>query len=166
MPDQPQTKDQQDQSQNIAAYGTTRAQEKEAIAPAPQAPNRDDNEKPQSLPKPKIERWQDIELKDRLMILATIGIVLIAGITGWILSRQANLMEGQLDEMKGTGEQTERLITLNSGQLTQVGRQVETTKNLVEQMKRSANAATRSARAAEASAKISEQALRGYLSVE
>lgn len=108
MPEMPEA--QNHQVQSATAIGTARAHEKQAVAPAPQTRNRDDDKKPQSLPKPKSERWRDIELKDRLMILSTIGILLIAGFTGWIFVRQANLMQGQLDEMKGGGEQTDKII--------------------------------------------------------
>ena len=41
-----------------------------------------------------------IELKDRLMIIATLGLLAVAGITGIVFARQATLMEDQLKEMQ------------------------------------------------------------------
>lgn len=58
-----------------------------------------------------------IKLEDKLVIYFTAGIFLTAAVTALIFIRQANVMEGQLEEMKGAGNQTERLVILNMGQL-------------------------------------------------
>lgn len=69
------------------------------------------------------ERFVDIPLKDRLIVYLTAGIVAMAAATACVVLRQVNVMEGQLDEMRSSGQQTERLLILNSGQLVTSGRQ-------------------------------------------
>lgn len=64
-----------------------------------------------------MKKFSELELDARLMIWLTAGIVGVAVVTAFILIRQANVMQGQLDEMKGAGEQTDRLIILNAGQM-------------------------------------------------
>src|SRR5690242_17805235 len=64
-----------------------------------------------------MKKFTELELDARLMIWLTLGILLVAAATAFVLIRQANVMQGQLDEMKGAGEQTDRLIILNTGQL-------------------------------------------------
>jgi hypothetical protein len=67
--------------------------------------------------KDDMARFSDIRLEDRLSFYVTCGIFVMAAVTAFILIRQANLMEGQLEEMKGGGSQTDRLIILNTGQM-------------------------------------------------
>jgi hypothetical protein len=88
--------------------------------------------------KPK-EKWSELDLQDRLIVLLTAGIFLLTGLTAYIFLRQANIMQSQLDEMRGSGEQTERLIILNQGQLIQTGRAVEKIGEEVSQLSRSAD---------------------------
>jgi hypothetical protein len=94
------------------------------------------------------QRWGEIELKDRLMIEVTVGVLLVAGFTGWIFVRQANLMQDQLDEMRGGGQQTERLLSLTTGQLatsarlaTQAAVQAMATNSLAKQARREVSTA-------------------------
>src|SRR5258708_37372502 len=88
-----------------------------------------------------VKRFRDMGLNDRLMVEVTIGILLIAGVTGWIFLQQASIMQGQLDEMKSSSQQTDRLIILQTGQLTQVAKQAKETNNLARETRRSANIA-------------------------
>jgi hypothetical protein len=74
------------------------------------------------------------------MILLTSGIVVIGGLTAYIFLGQADIMQGQLEEMRGAGQQTERLIILNTGQLTQTERQVTKLGDQVTQFSRVATA--------------------------
>src|ERR1700676_3757239 len=90
--------------------------------------------------------WSDLELHDKAIIWLTFGILLIAGVTGGILVRQANIMESQLDEMRGSGQQTDSMIILNTGQLTNAAR--------------SAKAAQDQAEAAQASVKAIQRQMR------
>jgi hypothetical protein len=88
--------------------------------------------------KPK-EKWLELDLQDRLMVLLTTGVLVVAALTAYIFLKQADIMQGQLEEMKGSGEQTERLIILNQGQLVQTSRQVGKLGEQVAQLQRSAN---------------------------
>lgn len=65
-----------------------------------------------------MKKFGELELDVRLMIWLTGGIFVMAAVTAFILIRQANVMQGQLDEMKSGGDQTDRVIMLNMGQLT------------------------------------------------
>jgi len=65
----------------------------------------------------KQEHSHDIPLKDRLLIEATLGAVLIAGMTCWILQKQAGVMADTLSEIRGGSQQTERLLRLYRGQV-------------------------------------------------
>lgn len=65
-----------------------------------------------------MKKFADLELDARLMIWLTAGIFAMAAVTAFILIKQANVMQGQLDEMKSGGDQTDRVIVLNMGQLT------------------------------------------------
>jgi len=51
------------------------------------------------------------------MVLVTIGILAVTSYTAKVFLHQADIMEGQLEEMRGAGQQTERLIILNTGQM-------------------------------------------------
>jgi hypothetical protein len=89
------------------------------------APN---NTKITSCSQHKPEKWSDIPLKDRLLIWLTGGIVAVAAITAFVLIRQSNIMQGQLDEMQGSGQQTERMAILAQGQMVNAAREAENTK--------------------------------------
>jgi hypothetical protein len=88
------------------------------------------------------DKWSHIAFKDRLMILLTAGILLMAAVTAYIFLKQANVMQGQLDEMQGGSNQTEQLIILNKGQLTIAARNAANTHDLaVEASRQSTNLA-------------------------
>jgi hypothetical protein len=72
-------------------------------------------------------KFSDVRLEDRLIILLTAGIFCLAAVTAFILVRQANVMEGQLEEMKAAGGQTERLVILNVGQMANATKTVVAT---------------------------------------
>jgi hypothetical protein len=80
----------------------------------------------------------------------------IVGIFQW------NAMSGQLNEMRGSGNQTERLVILNQGQLIQNAKladaaktQAEKSETISDNVKRAADQMERSANQAEVAAKQS-----------
>ncbi len=100
-------------------------------------------DEPPDNPKPK-EKWSELALQDRLIVLLTAGIFLLTGVTAYIFLRQADIFQGQLAEMQSAGGQTERLIMLGQGQLTQNHRQVDKLSEQVTQFSRAAAAAEQS----------------------
>jgi hypothetical protein len=72
-------------------------------------------------------KFSDIRLEDRLTFYVTCGIFSVAVVTAIILIKQANVMEGQLEEMKAAGGQTERLVILNTSQMANAAKTAEAT---------------------------------------
>jgi hypothetical protein len=103
---------------------------------------------PNTEPAPKQQTWADLGLEARAMILLTFGILLVAGLTAYVFLQQARLMEGQLEEMRSGGGQTERLIILSQGQLTQASHQVQELGRQVGQLTRGADETAKVADAA------------------
>jgi hypothetical protein len=63
-----------------------------------------------------------IPLKDRLMIWATFLFLLTGIVTAWVFIRQLGVMQDTLIEIKGGGEQTERLVITGLGQMAVANR--------------------------------------------
>lgn len=118
---------------------------------------------PKQTKKTQIEQLEDqIKRAERWMIgltgaIAFFGLCqVIVGIFQW------NAMSGQLNEMRGSGNQTERLVILNQGQLIQNAKladaaktQAEKSETISDNVKRAADQMERSANQAEVAAKQS-----------
>lgn len=72
------------------------------------------------------------------MIYLTAAIFLAAAATFGVFLHQANLMQDTLTEMQGAGQQTERLIILNTAQLLALSRSAENMKTLAAAAQQSA----------------------------
>ena len=84
----------------------------------------------------KKEHFRDIPLKDRLLVEITIGAILIAGVTAWILQRQAGVMSDTLAEIRGSGRQAERSLRLQRGQVIQAAKQAKAATDSVSEIQR------------------------------
>jgi hypothetical protein len=85
----------------------------------------------------KPNKWSQIELKDRLVIELTAGIFVVAALTAYLFLRQANIMQGQLEEMRDSGQQVDRQIILSQGQMILAGHQTADTDILADSSKKS-----------------------------
>lgn len=83
----------------------------------------------------KKQRFGDIPLKDRLIFWVTFGAFLAAGITAYILEKQARIMTDTLQEIRGSGRQTERALILQRGQTIQAVRQANAAQDSVKAIK-------------------------------
>jgi hypothetical protein len=106
------------------------------------------------------QKWHELDLQDRLIVLLTAGIFLVAALTAYIFLRQADLMEGQLEEMKGAGNQTERLIMLSQGQLIAAAKFAGSAHVIADTMQSTEQDLQRMATASEGSIRSAQEALR------
>lgn len=105
-----------------------------------QQKNSPDNKPETAANSEKPDEWSQIELKDRLVIWLTAGIFVVAALTAYLFLKQANIMQEQLGEMKGTGQQTDRQIILSQGQLVLAGRQTASTATIADSSKKNIEA--------------------------
>lgn len=72
--------------------------------------------------------WKDfwhIPLKDRLVIWMTFLLLIVGIATAWIFFGQLDIMQDTLTEIRGGGDQTERLVIASLGQIAAANRSMQ-----------------------------------------
>ncbi len=106
---------------------------------------------------------KELHFLERLNIFANLSLVIVGIIAASIYHRQLTAMQGQLNEMHGSGIQTDKLLCLYGKQLEQITKQAVEMHTLAEATKGQSTASRSIARTTKEALYISERA---YLSFQ